>query len=297
MKNKILDIYQAQIGKYPRLSIDEEKVLAEKIKSGDIQARQRLINCNLRLVFIVARRYEGLLQNFTGISFEDLIQEGNLGLLKAAEQFDGQRNVHFGTYAVAAIKRRIFRTLKTQSRNIRLPDYVTNELIQCNLITDELCQKLSRQPTAEEIAEIMGVSKDKVIMLQNVAQTYNDDNIVMDSDDESAVITFLDTFKDPNAVSIDDKVIDKITRENLTEQINTLLKPSEQRVIKERLGYNNEGAGKTLEEIGEINMGFTRERARQLEKIAVTKLRNFNLKKEHRWQAKIDRVHAADQNK
>jgi RNA polymerase primary sigma factor len=276
-----LKIYKDDIGKYPLLSADEEKELAVKIKSGDQQALQRLINCNLRLVFTIAGQYAGTVQKSTGISLEDLIQEGNIGLMTAAEKFDGAFGTRFSTYASQPIKQRIRKALGQQQQNIRMSNRFVDGIKKCNKATDELCQKFYRRPTMQEIADFTGIPAEKVEILQTRSAMFNDDNTPIDDEERFSV---LDTVADERLASVEEEVENVFLRKNLFAQINKLLGNRERRVMAERYGYNEEKISKTYKEIGDdIHMSL--ETVRKDEKNAIKKLQKFNI--EHGNERKI----------
>jgi RNA polymerase primary sigma factor len=268
-----MQIYRKEIGKYPLLSADEEKDLATKIKLGDRQALEQLIKCNLRLVLTVAGRYTGAMQQSASISFDDLIQEGNIGLMKAAQNFDAERGVRFAAYAAVAIKNQIITTFQNQWQNIRLPVRVVDTLSKSNKAADKLRQILSRQPTEQEIANFMGLPTKKIARLYRLKFMTEDDNFI---ENDKTKNTVLDNTADPNAVSTEDEALNNVIYESLTSQMKTALKEKEQFVLRERLRYNANGEQKTLQEVG-ADIGKTRQWVQKLEKRAHRKLRILNL--------------------
>jgi RNA polymerase primary sigma factor len=264
--------YIEQMKRYPLLSAEEEKELAAKIKAGDPQAKQHLVNCNLRLARSIAYKYIKNALNTTGMSYDDLIQEGNIGLLTAAEKFDGERNTRFASFATSVISQRILYALREQGRSIRLPAKVISGITKYNYIVDELCAKLSRQPTAQEIADTMKVPVKTVIMLQQLDNYSNDDCIIKNGETATAI---LHSVADTKGVNVEDEVIDNISRDNLMEQTNTVLNERERFVLYERNGCNDEQKVKTHKEIGGV-IGTTEANTQKIAANAAAKLRAFN---------------------
>ncbi len=257
-------MYLKDIGKAPLLSPEEEVELAKRVLQGDEYAKAKLSESNLRLVVSIAKRYVGR----SGMQFLDLIQEGNIGLIKAVEKFDYTKGFRFSTYATWWIRQSITRAMADQARTIRIPVHMVETIHKLTRATRQLIQKLGRDPTTEEIAEAMGISAEKVSEIQKIAQ----DPISLESpvgeEDDSKIADFIEdeTIKSPVEVASQN-----LLREQLLSIIETLT-PREQKVIRLRYGLDDSHP-RTLEEVGrEFNV--TRERIRQIEAKALRKLRH-----------------------
>ena len=257
-------MYLKDIGKAPLLSPEEEVELAKRVLQGDEYAQAKLPESNLRLVVSIAKRYVGR----SGMQFLDLIQEGNIGLIKAVEKFDYTKGFRFSTYATWWIRQSITRAMADQARTIRIPVHMVETIHKLTRATRQLIQKLGRDPTTEEIAEAMGISAEKVSEIQKIAQ----DPISLESpvgeEDDSKIADFIEdeTIKSPVEVASQN-----LLREQLLSIIETLT-PREQKVIRLRYGLDDSHP-RTLEEVGrEFNV--TRERIRQIEAKALRKLRH-----------------------
>lgn len=266
-------IYLQQIGKIPLLSFEEELETARQIKEKhSAKAREILINANLRLVVSIAKKYIG-----RGLSFLDLIQEGNLGLMKAAEKFDYTKGYKFSTYATWWIQQAITRGIADKSRMIRLPVHMIETLSRIKRATIELSTKLNRVPSKEEIAAAVDMPVSKLSILMKSSQgTISIETPVNQKDDTSKIADFIvdDTHDTPDT---------KVTQENLLKDVQNMLNqlnPKEKDVLIMRYGLDNNGQKKTLDEIGS-RYGVSRERIRQIETRAIAKLkkmcRNKNL--------------------
>ena len=256
-----LDLYLDELGRHPLLEPEEEDRIARRARKGDDEAFQQLIRSNLRFVVSVAKRYQN-----RGMSFEDLVQEGNVGLVTAARKFDPDRGVKFISYAVWWIRQSILAALARQSRSVRLPLNRATELGRVVRTREELRQELRRDPSAEEIAEAADLDVSTVQMLQaiNVADVRLDAP-VGDSDDNQLVDRFL---VDDQNLEVD--LEGKLVREHIAEALE-VLRPRDARVV--RLYYGLQGEQEhTLEEIGDM-MGVTRERIRQLRDRALREMR------------------------
>lgn len=256
-------MYLKDIGKVPLLTGEEEIDLAKRMLDGDMYAKNKLSESNLRLVVSIAKRYVGK----TSMQFLDLIQEGNIGLLKAVEKFDYTKGFRFSTYATWWIRQSITRAIADQARTIRIPVHMVETINKLNRTTRQLLQKLGRDPTTAEIAEAMGVTEDKVSEVQRIAQ----DPISLESSiGEEQDSKIQDIVEDENALSPMEVTEQTLLKEQLLAVIETLT-PREQKVIRLRYGLDD-GHPRTLEEVGrEFNV--TRERIRQIEAKALRKLR------------------------
>lgn len=256
-------MYLKDIGKVPLLTGEEEIDLAKRMLDGDMYAKNKLSESNLRLVVSIAKRYVGK----TSMQFLDLIQEGNIGLLKAVEKFDYTKGFRFSTYATWWIRQSITRAIADQARTIRIPVHMVETINKLNRTTRQLLQKLGRDPTTAEIAEAMGVTEDKVSEVQRIAQ----DPISLESSiGEEQDSKIQDIVEDENALSPMEVTEQTLLKEQLLAVIETLT-PREQKVIRLRYGLDD-GHPRTFEEVGrEFNV--TRERIRQIEAKALRKLR------------------------
>ncbi len=252
-----------QIGNYELLSFDDEKALAAKIKSGDINARNKLIAHNMRLVVSIARKYKGV-----GLGFQDLVQEGGIGLLKAAEKFDPAKGFRFSTYATYWIRQAISRAIADQNRVIRVPVHMIDLASKVKKATAELTQTLGKEPTVNQIAKYMNIDVQKIKDVQN---TYADTlslDVPVGDDDEATVG---DLVEDGNFVSPLDNIIESDKHDKILAVLATL-SDKEAAIIKMRFGLDD-GHPKTLAEIGK-RFGCSREWIRQQEERAMRKLRS-----------------------
>lgn len=262
-------MYLKDIGKVPLLSQEEEIELAKKILEGNEEAKAKLCKANLRLVVSIAKRWAST----NSLSFLDLIQEGNMGLLKAVEKFDYTKGFRFSTYATWWIKQAITRAIADQSRTIRLPVHMVETINRYGRMVRQLTQKLSREPSLEEIAEAMGISGSKVVEIQKSAQDPVSLETPVGEEDDSKMGDFI---VDESAKSPMEVASQNLLREQLLAVIDTLT-PREQQVIRERYGLMD-GKAKTLEEVGK-EFSVTRERIRQIEAKALRKLKHPNRSK------------------
>lgn len=255
--------YLKSIGNHPRLSFDEEKALSIRALDGDRNAVNTLVECNLLLVVSVAKRYYGC-----GLPLLDLIQEGNLGLIKAAEKYDGSKGFRFSTYATYWIRQAISRALGDQSRTIRIPANMVELLSKVKKATAELTQKLGRNPSDKEIAAHLGIELDKVQAVTDIAQATTSLDTPVDDEGETSVG---DLIADHSIESPGVNLIREANSQIIAAVFDTLA-PREAEILRMRFGINAAKA-MTLEEVGQ-HYGLTRERIRQIENKAIRKLRN-----------------------
>lgn len=255
--------YLKSIGNHPRLSFDEEKELSVQALAGDKNAQTKLVECNLKLVVPIAKRYMGC-----GLPLLDLIQEGNLGLIKAAEKYDGEKGFRFSTYATYWIRQAISRALGDQSRTIRIPANMVELLSKVRKATAELTQTLRREPTEKEIAEKLGIELEKVQTVMDMAQATTSLDVAVDDDGET---TIGDLIADHNTENPYQNLVQEANSQ-IVEAVLSTLSTKEADILRMRFGI---GADKpmTLEEVGK-HYGVTRERIRQVENKAIRKLRN-----------------------
>ncbi|MBX6316431.1 MAG: RNA polymerase sigma factor RpoD/SigA [Isosphaeraceae bacterium] len=257
-----LQIYLQDINATPLLSAEEERELAARVAQGDPEARDHMVKANLRLVVNIARGYLG-----KGLGLEDLIEEGNLGLMRAVEGFDGSLDTRFSTYASYWIKQSIRRAVMNNGRPIRLPAYMVTLLSKWKRVTAALTEKLGRAPTPDEIGRALRLSKKKVGI---VAKAIRINNLTPHPEGpEDDAILLDDLLTDDRIKSPDDQLMEADDLERIFEQLDRL-DEREAAVIRMRFGLGSEGP-LTLREIGET-LGLTRERVRQLENLALTKL-------------------------
>ena len=256
-------MYLREIGKIPLLSFEEELELAKKILEGDEQAKQRLSEANLRLVVSIAKKYVG-----RGLLFLDLIQEGNMGLIKAVEKFDYTKGYKFSTYATWWIRQAITRAIADQARTIRIPVHMVETINRLIRTSRLLLQRLGREPSPEEIAEEMDMPVERVMEIQKIAQDPVSLETPIGEEDDSHLGDFI---QDEDSPAPQDSASFTLMKEQLEEVMNTLT-PREAKVLKLRFGLED-GRARTLEEVGKEFM-VTRERIRQIEAKALRKLRH-----------------------
>ena len=259
-------IYLKEIGKVPLLTSEEELEIAKRIQNGDEEAKKILSESNLRLVVAIAKKY--LSRNV--LSFLDLIQEGNLGLLKAVEKFDYTRGFRFSTYATWWIRQHITRAIADQARLVRLPVHMVETINKLVRATKKLTASLGREPTLSELSEEMGISEDKVAEIKKISMEPLSLEGPMGNDD-SDNSKLADIIEDETSISPYEATTRILLKERLLSVIDTLT-PREQKVIRMRYGLDD-GFPKTLEQVG-LEFNVTRERIRQIEAKALRKLRN-----------------------
>ena len=256
-------MYLKEIGKVPLLTPDEEVALAERMADGDEEAKKRMTEANLRLVVSIAKRYVG-----RGMLFLDLIQEGNLGLIKAVEKFDYRKGFKFSTYATWWIRQAITRAIADQARTIRIPVHMVETINKLIRVQRQLLQDLGRDPTPEEIGAEMGMSPDRVREIQKISQEPVSLETPIGEEEDSQLGDFIE---DSTAVAPPEAASDSMLREQL-DQVLDGLADRERKVIKFRFGLED-GHPRTLEEVGR-EFGVTRERIRQIESKTLAKLRH-----------------------
>ena len=260
-------LYLKEIGKYPLLTTEEEIALAKQIAEGTPEeqaaAKKKLSEANLRLVVSIAKRYVG-----RGMQFLDLIQEGNLGLIKAAEKFDYTKGYKFSTYATWWVRQAITRAIADQARTIRIPVHMVETINKLIRVNRQLAQELGRDPTPAEIAKEMGISESKVREIIKIAQEPVSLETPIGEEEDSHLGDFIE---DENAPAPAEVASNAMMREQLQEVLHTLT-PREEKVIRLRFGLED-GQAHTLEEVGK-EFNVTRERIRQIEEKALRKIRH-----------------------
>ncbi|MDD4688558.1 MAG: RNA polymerase sigma factor RpoD [Eubacteriales bacterium] len=256
-------MYLKEIGKVPLLTSEEEIELAKKMMDGDEYARKRLSESNLRLVVSIAKRYVG-----RGMLFLDLIQEGNLGLIKAVEKFDYSKGYKFSTYATWWIRQAITRAIADQARTIRIPVHMVETINKLIRVSRQLLQELGREPTPEEIAKELNISVDKVRDIQKIAQEPVSLETPIGEEEDSHLGDFI---PDDDALAPADAASFMLLKEQLVDVLSSL-SDREEKVLRLRFGLDD-GRSRTLEEVGS-EFGVTRERIRQIEAKALRKLRH-----------------------
>ena len=256
-------MYLKEIGKIKLLTPEEELELAKKMAAGDAEARRRMSEANLRLVVSIAKRYVG-----RGMQFLDLIQEGNLGLIKAVEKFDHTKGFKFSTYATWWIRQAITRAIADQARTIRIPVHMVETINKVKKVSSQLLHQNGREPTAEEIAKELDMSVDKVREIMRVAQEPVSLETPIGEEEDSHLGDFI---PDEDAPAPADAASHTLLKEQLAEVLKTLT-PREEKVLRLRFGLDD-GRPRTLEEVGK-EFNVTRERIRQIEAKALRKLRH-----------------------
>ncbi len=256
-------MYLKEIGMVPLLTPDEERELAKRIETGDEEAKQKLCEANLRLVVSIAKRYVG-----RGMLFLDLIQEGNLGLMKAVEKFDYRKGFKFSTYATWWIRQAITRSIADQARTIRIPVHMVETINKLTRISRQLLQEYGREPKPEEIAVEMGITEEKVREILKISQEPVSLETPIGEEEDSHLGDFI---PDNDAQSPQDVATFQMLSEALDEVLSSLT-DREQKVLKLRFGLDD-GRARTLEEVGKV-FNVTRERIRQIEAKALRKLKS-----------------------
>ena len=256
-------MYLKDIGRVPLLSADDEIELARKMQEGDEEAKKKLSEANLRLVVSIAKRYVG-----RGMLFLDLIQEGNLGLIKAVEKFDYQKGFKFSTYATWWIRQAITRAIADQARTIRIPVHMVETINKLTRVSRLLTQRYGREPTPAEIAKEMNISEERVREIQKIAQDPVSLETPIGEEEDSHLGDFIE---DETTTTPSDSVSTTMLKETLLSVLNSLT-PREEKVLRLRYGVDD-GRPRTLEEVGK-EFNVTRERIRQIEAKALRKLRH-----------------------
>ena len=256
-------MYLKEIGKVPLLTADQEIELAQKMEEGDEFAKKQLAEANLRLVVSIAKRYVG-----RGMLFLDLIQEGNMGLIKAVEKFDYRKGYKFSTYATWWIRQAITRAIADQARTIRIPVHMVETINKLTRVSRQLLQELGREPSPEEIAEEMDIPVERVREIQKISQEPVSLETPIGEEEDSHLGDFL---PDDDVPAPSEAAASMILKEQLVEVLGTLTE-REQKVLRLRFGLDD-GRARTLEEVGK-EFNVTRERIRQIEAKALRKLRH-----------------------
>lgn len=258
-----IKIYMREMGQFSMLSADEEIKLAHRIAEGDQSAKNELVEANLRLVVSLARHYQGC-----GLSYQDLIQEGNIGLIKAAEKFDVSKGFRFSTYASWWIKQTLSRAIADQSRTIRIPVHMTENINKFKKTERELLSKLNREPKVKEIADAMGISEKQAKEIQSYIVEPTSLDIQVGDDDDTTIGSFIEDthFINPESAYI------KESNGDVVNAVLDTLSDREANILRLRFGIGGKKA-MTLEEVGK-EYGLTRERIRQIEAKALRKLRH-----------------------
>jgi RNA polymerase primary sigma factor len=261
--NDPVRMYLKEIGKISLLTLDEEMELSARIVAGDEEAKNKLAESNLRLVVSIAKRYVG-----RGMLFLDLIQEGNIGLMKAVEKFDAGKGYKFSTYATWWIRQAITRAIADQARTIRVPVHMVETINRLSRFQRQLTLELNREPTEEELAKKMHLSLDKVREVIKIAQEPVSLETPIGEEDDSHLGDFV---KDERTMSPEEYTVHELLKDEISDVLLTLTEREEQ-VLRLRFGLDD-GSCKTLEEVGQM-FGVTRERIRQIEAKALRKLRH-----------------------
>ncbi len=258
-------LHLREIGKIPLLSAEEELELAQRVVKGDKKAKDKMAEANMRLVVSIAKRYSG-----RGLDFLDLIQEGHTGLLRAVEKFDPDKGFKFSTYATWWIRQAITRAIADQARTIRIPVHMVETINKLLRTQRRMTQELNREPTIEELAKELEMEPEKVEYVIKIKQDISslDAGVGRDGDDEESVLG--DFIEDEESVTPEESAANQLLKEQVQSVLSTL-SDREQKIIRMRFGLDN-GKSHTLEEVGQ-EFAVTRERIRQIEAKALTKLR------------------------
>lgn len=260
-----VQMYLKEIGRVELLTAEEEIELAERIKQGDEEARRKMVEANLRLVVSIARRYVG-----RNVLLLDLIQEGNMGLMRAIDKFDPSKGFKFSTYATWWIRQAITRAIADQGRTIRVPVHMVERINKQRQVSRSLLQDMGREPTPEEIADFMGVSVDQVEQTMKAAHEPISLETPIGDETNSNLSDFI---QDKESIAPAEAAASQILKEQMNDVLD-MLTDREERVLRLRFGLDD-GRARTLEEIGN-KLGVTRERIRQIQLQAIRKLRHSN---------------------
>ena len=258
-------LYLREIGKIPLLNSEEELELAQKVIAGDKKAKDKMAEANMRLVVSIAKRYSG-----RGLDFLDLIQEGNTGLLRAVEKFDPDKGFKFSTYATWWIRQAITRAIADQARTIRIPVHMVETINKLLRTQRRMTQELNREPTIDELAKELEMEPEKIEYVMKIKQDISslDAGVGRDGDEEESVLG--DFIEDEDTVSPEESATNQLLKEKVQDVLSSL-SDREQKIVRMRFGLDN-GKSHTLEEVGQ-EFAVTRERIRQIEAKALTKLR------------------------
>lgn len=256
-------LYLTEMGKVTLLTLEEEISLARKAQSGDQEARNKLVNANLRLAVSIAKKYKGC-----GLSLLDLIQEGNLGLIKAVDKYDYTKGYRFSTYASWWVKQAISRALANDGKAIRLPAYLVENINRMNSTYKELTTKLNHEPTPEQLAAALKVTKEEIEDWKFYSNDITSLDIVVGKEEDTTIGSLIE---DKNAINPEEDAIKKYKKETILKILDTL-EPKESQIIQLRFGLAADGRVRTLDEVG-IEVGMSKERVRQLEARGLRKLR------------------------
>ncbi len=257
---RCLETYLQEINEVPLLTADEEKVLGARVQSGDLEAREHLIRANLRLVVSIAKMY-----NDRGLNLQDLIAEGNIGLMKAAEKFDPEAGCRFSTYGTWWIKQSIRRALTNTVKSVRVPGYMTEMISKWRNVANELRYMLGRMPTVEEVAMELGIPRESWPLLKRTIESNQAGQVSLDVMTQSQ-----DTVEDENAADPEETMLHQDLLSRLDELLG-VIDEREAQILRLRYGLGEGADPMTLKEIGKI-VGLTRERVRQIERDALRKL-------------------------
>lgn len=271
-ENNHLKQYFEQVGKEPLLDREEEIELAKRIEQGDKKAKDQMARANLRLVISIAKNY----RNY-GLPFMDLIQEGNLGLMKGIEKFDWRRGYKFSTYATWWIRQAILRALTNKSRTVRLPAHMTQLIRQIDQEEKKYIQKHGEKPTTEELAEILDVKEEKIREAKQTTQTTVSLDFPLDEKGEGNGV-LLDILEEKTLTEIEQEVLRDMLKEKLENVLQKNLTERERRIVKLRYGLEG-NQPMTLDEVGQI-FEISRERVRQLQNRAIKKLQNSEIRRQ-----------------
>lgn len=274
-----LKLYLKEIKDIPLLTPEEEIELAKKIKKGNKKARQKMIRANLRLVINIAKRY-----SYLGVPIMDLIEEGNLGLMKAVSKFNPKKGYRFSTYAAWWIKQYITRAIANQGKTIRVPIYMLELLMRFKKVTDTIIDRYNRQPRVTEIAKKMKLPIGKIKELNQMTAKISSLNAPVGDEGSTE---FLELIEDGKSVSALDELIDYMQQEHIKELLNKMT-PRERKILTLRFGLKD-GIPRTLNETAK-NFGITRERVRQIESAAMKKLREVILSQQARVEERLLRA-------